>query len=925
MIWYVPPRNVNLIRRLLHTVSMNPLTILKEALRHSDTLYYLLRQKQLEYEKHNADSSPCNGKPCASHSVGQLREDLADLERHLQVLRHTSGRSLENSLSADVFDGITLSLNAIKVYIFSTLNMSSPYFLADNTTAETLQTQIAEIVTIVADIKARLNRYGHLSQLVQNVTTAFDTSLTEVATTFRNNPDNRFDDMPESIRQNVDVFRRLVQIAQNLRPNGDANLIDDRDALSHNDDGASSRSGGSDDVIGRIPFAVEAFMDEFSRHGDDHDSRITFLQQMTCLWSGWQIDRRHISYDLDEFDDMLCLGEGASATVYAAFLATDKSKVLPVAVKSRQMTTHNITDTVREVFLHLLTQHHCIVTLYGMWYPKPSARRSLIVVERMHGTLAQALQNEGKKIDKISVLCDIAAALAHLHDRGIVHGDVKPDNILVNEHYTRAKLSDLGSSRRRSFDTKTTTGTQCNSTPLYMPPEADEHGRYEITPKMDCWAFGLVMCEVMSFSGRSTFINNHHAGLQVAASAWVEGIHDSKVKVAAKACVQVEAKDRPLMMEVYLHLASLVSIADKPAVKREAVKAEVPHGGIGKQPKEEGITSHARTNSLFSNVFTENVPSLFGSTSSFGNLPTEGGAPSLFGSSSSFGNPPTEGDAASLFGSSSSFGNPRTEGDAPSLFGSSSLFSNPRTEGSIPSLFGSSSTTRSSSSPDGKEEIENQVIYPSGENQQMANRDWKPFLEKLSTNSPAFQLSSCVDITVANRTKCEMDLCRVHNDGQLHSACRVESGGRAVLRKAEEEGRVFMVVRDARTHSLRAAFPAESLDRAVQMGMNYVRMCVGFAHEVTGGDLPWPLHDVATSGQLQLTVQNSMSHGLCVLRLDMDGHEKGLIEKVAGRSEWTGKVPVGCIVVFRHSSNGTLYGVVGLPIIICSAFRVEIT
>lgn len=203
-----------------------------------------------------------------------------------------------------------------------------------------------------------------------------------------------------------------------------------------------------------------------------------------------------------------------------------------------------------------------------MWYPPLRSRQAWIIVERMTQTFSDALENDADAIDRVAILRDIAAALAHLHDRGIVHRDVKPANILLNEDGTQAKLADFGNSRRRSSNATMTVETQQAGTPFYMAPEVRQSPRCKTTPQIDCWAFELLICEVVNPTEHSAFVGAHHADLHGAALAWAGGIRDKTVMVAAMACVQHDSKGRPDMREMYLHLAGAVAM--EPVLQRRS-------------------------------------------------------------------------------------------------------------------------------------------------------------------------------------------------------------------------------------------------------------------------------------------------------------------------------------------------------------------
>lgn len=99
----------------------------------------------------------------------------------------------------------------------------------------------------------------------------------------------------------------------------------------------------------------------------------------------------------------------------------------------------------------------------------------------------------------IAVARDIGAALADLHEAGVAHGDVKPDNVVVNGDGTggapwRCSLCDLGLA---------TTGDQLlGATPQYLPPEVN---RPELGPSnakaRDLWALGKTLLQALGMDG----------------------------------------------------------------------------------------------------------------------------------------------------------------------------------------------------------------------------------------------------------------------------------------------------------------------------------------------------------------------------------------------------------------------------------------
>lgn len=83
--------------------NMKPLATLQVALRHSDTLSHLLQHGHHEYGNANGFSQASHQRQCDCHCAGHLRESLSDLNRRLEVHWKTTGETIEESVSTDIF------------------------------------------------------------------------------------------------------------------------------------------------------------------------------------------------------------------------------------------------------------------------------------------------------------------------------------------------------------------------------------------------------------------------------------------------------------------------------------------------------------------------------------------------------------------------------------------------------------------------------------------------------------------------------------------------------------------------------------------------------------------------------------------------------------------------------------------------------
>src|SRR5260221_9698112 len=113
--------------------------------------------------------------------------------------------------------------------------------------------------------------------------------------------------------------------------------------------------------------------------------------------------------------------------------------------------------------------HPNICALYG--YGETEGRPFMVLEYLPGGSLEERL-TPGRPLPDAEtrrIAVDIAAGLAHAHERGLVHRDLKPANILFDSE-GRAKIADFGIARMRGTGTLTETGTVLG-TASYLSPE----------------------------------------------------------------------------------------------------------------------------------------------------------------------------------------------------------------------------------------------------------------------------------------------------------------------------------------------------------------------------------------------------------------------------------------------------------------------
>ena len=129
--------------------------------------------------------------------------------------------------------------------------------------------------------------------------------------------------------------------------------------------------------------------------------------------------------------------------------------------------------------------------------------RQFIVFEYIDGENLKELSNRGplEAREAIRLTLQVARALSFAHERGLVHRDVKPQNVLLNED-GQAKVTDFGIARSLDVHGVTQTGTVLGTSDYIAPEQA--RGQ-KVDPKTDIYSLGVVLYELLSgevpFSG----------------------------------------------------------------------------------------------------------------------------------------------------------------------------------------------------------------------------------------------------------------------------------------------------------------------------------------------------------------------------------------------------------------------------------------
>lgn len=192
------------------------------------------------------------------------------------------------------------------------------------------------------------------------------------------------------------------------------------------------------------------------------------------------------------------IGRGATAVVY---LLRDHELDRDVAAKIiRSSFLHDDEARARlqrEALLVARLQHPNLVRLYGTRHLEDGS--TVLLMEHVPGrNLKEVLREEGPLPPgrAVALLRDVASALAYAHRRQIVHRDVKPENIYLDDEVGTARLADFGVARPWDQDSSLTLPGESLGTPAYMSPEQVDG--LPVDGRSDVYSLGLVGYEMLT-------------------------------------------------------------------------------------------------------------------------------------------------------------------------------------------------------------------------------------------------------------------------------------------------------------------------------------------------------------------------------------------------------------------------------------------
>lgn len=188
------------------------------------------------------------------------------------------------------------------------------------------------------------------------------------------------------------------------------------------------------------------------------------------------------------------LGRGGFATVY---LAKDPDLQRLVALKLPRLDKFAAEDEIRrylsEARAAARMKHPRIVTVYDV---NQDAGQPYIVLEYIAGESLQQLLDRRRLTPwrAVELMIEVADAVQHAHQRGLVHRDLKPGNVLLSQE-GNAYITDFGLAVHESYQ-RLKLG-EIAGTPRYMAPEQVLGETHRLDQRTDIWSLGVMLCRML--------------------------------------------------------------------------------------------------------------------------------------------------------------------------------------------------------------------------------------------------------------------------------------------------------------------------------------------------------------------------------------------------------------------------------------------
>lgn len=203
---------------------------------------------------------------------------------------------------------------------------------------------------------------------------------------------------------------------------------------------------------------------------------------------------------IDHFELIRAVGEGGMGTVWEAEQETPIRRRVALKVIKLGMDTREVVRRFeRERLTLALMNHPCIAQVFEAG--STPLGRPYFAMELVDGNAitSYCIENRLDVRARLELFLDVCSAVEHAHQKGVIHRDLKPTNILVSEQ--GVKVIDFGVAKATTDDGGDgvyTRQAQILGTPAYMSPEQAESDGLDVDTRTDIYSLGVVLYELLS-------------------------------------------------------------------------------------------------------------------------------------------------------------------------------------------------------------------------------------------------------------------------------------------------------------------------------------------------------------------------------------------------------------------------------------------
>jgi serine/threonine protein kinase len=283
------------------------------------------------------------------------------------------------------------------------------------------------------------------------------------------------------------------------------------------------------------------------------------------------------------------IGRGGMAVVYRAVdLRLNRAVAIKVLPPELAFNNDVRTRFLREAQTSAQLTHPNIVPIYTVNETEGIVYFVMALVDG--DSLAAILARDPRRpVDQVRrVLCEVADALEYAHRHGVIHRDIKPDNIIIDRVNGRSMVTDFGIARAAAAESRLTVTGVAVGTPAYMSPE-QALGERELDGRSDIYSLGVVGYQMLV--GETPFkATNTPAMLVKHVSEIPRPVRDRRADAPALLAAAVDRalakkpEDRWTTAEEFRQAVANTDVADVRASVRVAAPRPEPSAVVAPPP-----------------------------------------------------------------------------------------------------------------------------------------------------------------------------------------------------------------------------------------------------------------------------------------------------------------------------------------------------